>query len=228
MPIDIRLPSDPAVLPPPRTRSARVVGALVVAAPVALGLAVLIHPHDTSDAAATLERIAGDDRLRWTFAHVLEPFSWLFLSLILLLAARVGTTRGRRLIQAGAAMAAVGAAATALIVYSHGEAYRFMTLPDVQRAAMEPLYVHFHEGVPLAGVLALLFRPGMLVLGIGLFRSRAVPRWAAALVALTPVLMVPAAQASPAVAAVLVGLPLAAGLAGSRRAISAAAARAAR
>lgn len=125
-------------------------------------------------------------------------------------------------------MAAVGAAATALIVYSHGEAYRFMTSADVDRAAMEPLYAHFHDGVPLAGVLAFLFRPGMLILGIGLFRSRAVPPWAAALVALTPVLMVPAAQAPPAVAAVVVGLPLAAALAGSRRAIAAAAVRAAR
>jgi hypothetical protein len=228
MSTDTRIPSDSPTSGPSQPRTARLITRLAVAAPVALSAAVFIHPHDTSDAAATLQRIAGDDRARWTAAHLLEPFSWLLLALVLLAAARVATTKGRRLIQVGAVVAAAGAAATALVVYSHGEAYRFMTEPGMNAAAMEELYVRFYDGIPLAGLFSALFRPGMLLLGIGFFRSRVVPAWAAALVALTPLVMLPLAQAPPAVGAVAIGVPLVAGLAGCARAIGAAAAGATR
>lgn len=212
----------------PRQRrpwAARLVAGLVVAAPTALATAVLLHPNDTTDAADTLGRIADAERARWIAVHLLEPVAWLALAAVLLLAATIRVGRARWPVRVGALMAAAGAVGAALIVYGHGEAYRFMTEPGMDLAAMEPLYDHFNDDVPMAAVFAGLFQPGMLVLGIGLWRARAVPRWAAALIALTPVTMLVTAGAAPAVGAIVIGLPMIAGLAGSARTIAQAADR---
>ena len=201
------------------SKTTRRIARLSVAAPAALATAVLLHPHDTEDAHATLERIAGEDRGRWVLAHLLEPAAWIGLALVLLLVARLGRQHGRRLVQAGATMAAIGATAIASLVYSHGEAYLFMTEPGMDRTAMERLYSHSHDAMPLAGPLALLFQLGLILLGVGLLRSRLVPRWAGALLAVTPIVMLASGGAPPAIGAVVLGVPMVAGFAGCAKAI---------
>lgn len=191
--------------------------ALPVVPAVLLVVAVGLHPSDTPDAAATLARIAGPDRGRWAMVHLLEPAAWLLLAAVVLAAGRIPAAKGRALVRAGGVLGSVGAAAIALIVYSHGEAYLLMTGPGIERMAMEHLYSRFYEGMPLVGPLGLAFWVGMLVLGIGLYRSGSVPRWAAVLLALTPVVNF----AGESLPAVLIGLPLVGGLAGCRRAIAA-------
>jgi type IV secretory pathway VirB2 component (pilin) len=202
-----------------RSHAAFAVTALAIAAPLALTTAVAIHPADTSDAAATLGRIATGDRVRWTVAHLLEPFAWLVLALVLLLAARLGTGKGTRLVQAGGVLGAIGASATALIVYGHGEAYLQMTAGGIDLETMEPLYDRFYEAMPLAAPVAMFFRLGLVLLGVGLFLTKAVPRWAAALITLVPIIMGAVATAPAVVTAVVVGITLVTGMAGCARAI---------
>lgn len=208
-----------------RSRAASGVVALVVGAPLALATAIAIHPQDTSDAAATLARVAGGDRVRWTVAHLLEPLAWLLVALVLLLAARLGSGKGKRLVQAGGVLGAIGAAASALIVYGHGEAYLHMTAEGMNLQTMEPLYHRFYEAMPIAGPLAMLFRVGLLLLGAGLFRTKAVPRWAAVLIGLVPLVMGSVATAPMVVTAAVAGGALVAGLAGAAPAIRASIAR---
>lgn len=192
---------------------------LVAAAPAALAAAVMLHPHDTADAAATLAKVGGDDRLRWSLAHVAEPVAWLAMAVAFgAIAHRLGRGPSGRLIRAGAWLGAVGAAAIALVVYSHGEAYLFMTERGIDVAAMHGLYEQYYEGTPLIGPLALAFQLGMAVLGVGLFRSPAVPRWAGIAVVLTPLLMLAAGGAAPAVSGLIIGIPLVAAFAAVDRA----------
>lgn len=212
---------DSARQVPATSRAGRRIARLAVAAPVALVVSVMLHPNDTTDAADTLGRVAGEDRTRWILAHLLEPISWLLLAVVLLIATRVGKDAGRRLIQAGGYLGAAGAAAIALIVYSHGEFYLFMTEPGMDRAAMEQLYAHAQSAMPLVAPFAGAFQAAMLFLGIGLFKSRAVPRWAAVAFCAVPLAITPD-DAAPWVAAIVIGIPLIAGLAGSARAIGAA------
>jgi hypothetical protein len=203
---------EPEEEPASPTGSARLLAALPVVPAVTLLVAVALHPRDTADAAATLARIAGPDRGRWILVHLLEPFSWLLLGVVAVMATHISS---HALVKLGGWLAALGAVSIALIVYSHGEAYLFMTSPGIDLAAMEELYGRFYKGMPLVGPVGLAFWLGMLVLGVGLYRSKAVPRWAAVLLALTPVVNF-AGQSLPAV---LIGLPLVGGLWGSRHAL---------
>lgn len=196
------------------------VGAIfAVAAPLALAAAIALHPLDSSNAAESLARVADVDRARWATIHLLEPAAWLLVSLVLVAASRLGDGPGRSLIRAGGVLGAIGAASTALIVYAHGEAILFMTGNGMDRAAMESLYSHYHDAMPLAGPLGLTLHLGLFLLGVGLYRTRAVPRWASVALAVVPFTLM-ATGAAPAVITALVGAgPLVVGLAGAARAI---------
>jgi hypothetical protein len=195
-------------------------GAIVaVAAPLALAAAIALHPHDSSNAVESLARVADADRARWAIIHLLEPAAWLLVSLVLVAASRLGAGPGRALVRVGGVLAAIGAAASALIVYGHGEAILFMTGDGMDGPAMESLYEHYHDAMPLAGPLGLAFQLGLVVLGAGLYRSRAVPRWAAMALAVVPFGLMGSAEAPALVTAVVGAGPLVVGLAGSARAI---------
>ncbi len=220
----VTAPSFPVPAAPARRWSReRILTALVAAAPVLLTAAVFIHPNDTDDARESLARIADDDRARWILAHLLEPFSLLTLAVVLALVGWAATGRGRTVTRVGGSLAAVGAVSMALIVYAHGEAYRFMTEDESDLASMERLYDRFYDGMPMVGPLALLFMVGMVVLGAGLFWTRLVPVWAAIAIAVSPVLMVLVGDAASAqVSALVVGIPMIVGLAGSAKPVAAA------
>jgi hypothetical protein len=198
-------------------RHGRLRSILPVVPAVTLVLAVALHPRDTPEGAATLARIAGGDRVRWMVVHLLEPASWLLLGAVAFVASRIAAEKGRSLITMGGALAGLGAVSIALIVYSHGEAYLFMSSPGIDLSAMEKLYDRYYHGMPLVGPLGLAFWLGMMVLGIGLYRSGVVPRWAAILLALAPAVNF----AGKALPAVVIGLPLVGGLAGCRHAVAA-------
>lgn len=182
-------------------RSARALAVTAVVAPLALGAAVLVHPADTTDAAASLARIAGDDRVWWVLTHLVEPAAWIALAVVFLAVRRLPATHGGLPLRAGATLAALGSAATSMIVYAHGEAYLHMTAEGVDTGAMEALYTRFQEEMPLVGPLSVAFQLGLVLLGVGIFRSRLAPRWAAVLFALTPAVIGAMSEASsPAVA----------------------------
>ena len=197
---------------PRRSRLGKALAIAALAAPLALGAAIALHPEDTTDAADTLGRIAGDDRARWALAHVLEPAAWVALAVVFLGIRALPLGRGRLPVRVGASLAAVGATAISMIVYAHGEAYLHMSAEGIDTGTMHDLYTRFQEEMPLVAPLSVGFQLGLLVLGVGLFRSRLVPRWAAGAVALTPAVMA-ALSTAPVTVTALGVLPLAAALA---------------
>jgi hypothetical protein len=192
MTIDIS-PEHPSaatgIAAPRERRGSRLLAAAVIAAPLAVATAVTIHPADTGGAARTLARLAGEDRVMWTIAHVLETYGWLFVGTTLLLALpRLAPDRGRRLVVTGAVLAFIGYASLAFVVYGHGEAYLVMSGEGMDPSAMTPVFEQYQDGMPLAAIPSLLARIGVLLAGIGLLFGRRLPYWVAALVTISPLL----------------------------------------
>lgn len=158
---------------------------LLVAGPVLLATAVVLHPDDTHGAVRTLASIEGGDRARWIAMHLLEPFTWLLIGITLLFALpRLAPGKGRRLAATAGVLAAIGATAIGFIVYSHGEAFVYMTNTHISHATLSPLFDQYEKtGFPLAAIPSLAYRLALVFGGIGLFRARTVPRWAAVLLA---------------------------------------------
>ena len=183
---------------------------LFVAAPALLATAVLLHPDDTHGAGRTLADIAGDDRGRWIAAHLLEPFSWLLLGVVLLFTLpRLAPGRGRRLAAPAGILGVIGAVAIGFIVYAHGEAFVFMTNTHISHHTLAPLFDQFEDkGMPLAAIPSLGYRLGVLLGGIGLFRARTIPRWAAVLLSVSAVTLSAGSGAPLAVSVVLAIGPL--------------------
>jgi len=204
-----------------RTRAggSPILAKLFLAAPVLLGTAVAIHPDDTHGSVHTLAHIAGDDRGRWIAAHLLEPFSWLLLGVVLLFTLpRLAPGRGRRLAVPAAVLGIIGAVAIGFIVYAHGEAFVFMTNTHIDHHTLQPLFDQFEEkGFPLAAIPSLGYRLGVLLGGIGLFRARTVPRWAAVLLSVSAVTLSAGSGAPvPVMIALAVGPMLAVAIASYR------------
>ncbi len=101
-------------------------------------------PIDSSDATAAW-LASPVTTARWLIAHLIEPLAWLLLALVLLATARLGAERGRRLIRVGALASAARAAASALVGYSHGEAFWSMTEWGLDQTAMEQLYSRYQQ-----------------------------------------------------------------------------------
>jgi hypothetical protein len=128
---------------------------------------------------------------------------------------RLARPRAWRLALAGGTLAFAGWLAALLLFCGLDLVdYHAARLPD--RAAGIAL-AHAVENDPAAGVLLAVFllgtAAGMLILGIALWRSRAVPRWAAALVSLGPIVSIPLHEVDGALTALAQG-GLAVGLAG--------------
>lgn len=216
----VTAPFPSPAAPTRRWSSTQLLTTVIAAAPVLLTAAVFFHPEDTDDATESLAHIA-DDRTRWIVAHLLEPFSLLLLAVVVALVGWAATGRGRLITRVGGSLAAVGAVSMALIVYAHGEAIRFMTEKESDLTAMERLYDRFYDGMPMVGPIAMLFMVGMFLLGIGLFWTKLVPAWAAAAVAVSPILMLLLGDStSPQVAALVIGIPMIVGLAAAAKPVA--------
>lgn len=212
------VPAPEVAVPAPR-RPGRSLPVLAVAGPVGLAVSILLHPLDSADAGASLARIAGDDRARWMLVHLLEPAAWLVLGAVLFRLWSRAAGRGRRLVRAGSVLAGMGASALALVVYAHGEGYLAMTTPGMDRPAMATLYTYWQDAIPLAAPFIPAYQVGLLLLAVGLLRSRAVPRWAGIALLLAPFAQVVVGGADPGatVIAVFGAGPLVAGMAGVAR-----------
>ena len=159
---------------------------LVAVAPVLRMFGIVFHPHDTADAVATIAHVDAVS-VQWALVHLLEPYGMLLLGVAGFVLLRLAPTRGRRVATAGAVLFGVGCAALAMVVYSHGEAYLFMTHPSVDAGDVTDLYRRFDSGVPLGAPFIPAFNLGALLLGIGLFRAGTVSRVAAAVFAVSTV-----------------------------------------
>lgn len=168
----------------PTTFHRTVAGAAMIVAPLTFVLAEILHGRFQSDAGKQLDVIAANTG-RWYAAHVL-----VLTSLVLALPAFIGVVhlveRKRPLLGNLGLIAFVpGSVALAALVGMELVAWQ-MAQPDADRAAMVALWESVAENagiVPLI-LVALLFPIAWLLVGIGLFVARSVPRWSAALVGL--------------------------------------------
>ncbi len=184
---------DPAVATAPTAPAGRGSGplaVLTVAAPLLLGACIAVHPDDTGGVERTLTAVGGDDAVLWAAVHLLEPAAWALMGITLLLALpRMAGRRGRGLLTTAGVLSAIGFTALALLVYAHGEAFRFMAATDVDPVVYDALFEQFEVAMPLAALPSLLGRIGLLLGTIGLVRARTVPLWAALPLVLPAVLL---------------------------------------
>lgn len=126
----------------------------------------------------------------WLAGHVCMAVGGILLLLGLTAVPSLVRGRGRRVVTIGAGLSAVGAVSTALGDFAHGT-LAYVLVGDVSAEASLKLQDEFFTHPLLAAVTmpGLLLPVGMLVLGLGLLQSRAVPAPAAALVMMAPILV---------------------------------------
>lgn len=174
-----------AKLSDPRGFRKIVAGVCMIAAPALLVVAEIIHPREHSDEAKWLAEVsANTGRQYW--AHLLA-----LLALALALPAILGVMhmlKARRpaLGHVGAGLALFGVVSLAAVVGTEFVVWQAAKAPGTDTAAMTSLIGRIIDsrGMLLLYLLALMLPLGLLVLGIGLYLSRAAASWEAALVAI--------------------------------------------
>jgi uncharacterized membrane protein YhaH (DUF805 family) len=168
----------------PTTFRRTVRGASMIAAPLILVIAEVLHAHLEEDPSAYLSAIA-ENTGRWYAAHVLVLVS-LVLALPAFLGIRHLVESRRPALGSLASIAFVpGLIALAALVGMELVAWQ-MAQPGVDRAQMITLWKNTSQSAGIVPIIfvALLFSLAWLLAGIGLYVSRLCPRWAAALIAL--------------------------------------------
>jgi hypothetical protein len=163
----------------------RVAGAAMIAAPLVIVVAEVLHARFEMDAGKQLAAVA-EDTGRWYAAHLL-----VLVALALAVPAFLGLARmvrQRRPVLAHVGLilfvpglvALAAAAGTELVLWQ-------MAQPESDRAEMVALAERVWEGEGLAPIFAvvLLFPVAWFMIGIGLHLARAVPAWSAALIAVS-------------------------------------------
>ena len=169
----------------PVTFRRRIAGGAMVIAPLVVVVAEVMHARFEMDAAEQLAAVA-EHTGRWYVAHLL-----VLLALALAVPAFFGLARILRprrpalahlalLLFVPGVVALAAAAGTELVLWQ-------MAQSEAARPEMVALAERVYEGEGLAPIfVALLFFPlAWLVVGIGLYVSRAVPAWSAALIAVS-------------------------------------------
>ena len=167
----------------PRSFRRQVAGAAMIVAPPVFVIAELLHAKFQTEPAKQLAAVA-DNTGRWYAAHVL-----VLLSLALAVPAFFGLVhmlrRGRAAFgHLGLVAFTPGVVAVAAIVGMELVLWQ-MAQPNANRDEMVALAERINEsaGTAVVFLVALLFPLAWLLVGIGLYLARTVPRWAAVLIA---------------------------------------------
>ena len=161
-----------------------VIGASMIVAPLVFIAAELLHAHFETEPSAYLDAIAANPD-RWYGAHML-----VLLGLALMLPAIVGValivrSSDPRLGTGSVSLAILGTVALAALVGMELVAWQ-LAQSEIARAEMIALWENTAENeaiFPLV-IVALLLPVGWLLVGVGLYRGRAVSRWSAVLIGL--------------------------------------------
>lgn len=169
--------SRPTRLLPP---AAVALGAVGAATGMALHLGAM--PEDVRMVIA----IAEDPR--WLTTHLLLGFGFALLAFGLASSLFLLRGRGAKLTGVGAVFSALGALVMSFSDLTHG-AVGFALGTHVTPATSMEIHMAYFEHPAILGMNTgpLLLPLGMILLGAGLLRSRAVPRWMAVVVMLAPV-----------------------------------------
>jgi hypothetical protein len=162
-----------------------VAGFCLIVAPAVLLFGALIHPQG-KDAAAAHLAVVGEDPGRYALAHALLLLGLaLFLPVVLALMHLLrdhGTTFGHL----GGGFAMIGLFGAAAVVAVDGIAVSQMGQPGASIQEMSALLDRIKESPGLRGVAVVAgvgLMLGMVLLAMGLWRTRAAQPWMAALVA---------------------------------------------
>jgi hypothetical protein len=155
-------------------------GACATAAGLALHLGAM--PEDERLAQA----IADDPQ--WAVSHVLLGIGFALVAIGLTHAVALARGRGAALTGVGALLAGLGAVLMSLSDIAHG-AVGLALRGQVDAPQSLDIHLAYFEqpAVMTLNLGPMLLTLGLLVLGVGLLRSRTVPRWAGAAVLLTPI-----------------------------------------
>ena len=169
------------------------IGVSMILAPLLLGVGFAIHPTQSASGAEQLRVIAATPG-RWDLAHGL-----ILVSLVLFIPAVVGIMgflqqRGAWLGLIGGTFVAIGVVFFAAWVGAEGfVSSALASLPANQQAALAPA---MHAIIVPRGALSFvattsfLLIAGLLVLAIGLFAARSVPRWMSVAMAVGVLLLI--------------------------------------
>jgi hypothetical protein len=158
--------------------------AIVVGAVVA-GTGMALHIGATPEDERLAIAIAEDSL--WLTTHLLLGFGFVLLAFGLANSLFVLRGRGARLTGVGAVVGALGALVMSFSDLTHG-AVGFALGTHVTPATSMEIHMAYFEHPAILGMNTgpLLLPLGMILLGAGLLRSRAVPRWMPVVVMLTP------------------------------------------
>lgn len=173
----------------PSTGARRGPAAALAGGALLAGVALSMHLRGGVDDVAFVRRVE-DAPQAWLTGHVLMAVGGLLLLIGLLAVPSLVRGRGRRVVLVGTTLSAVGAAATALGDFAHG-ALAYVLIGDVSAEESLAIQEQFFTQPLLAAAAmpGMLLPLGLLVIACGLLLSRAVPRSAAVLVLVAPVMV---------------------------------------
>jgi hypothetical protein len=152
-------------------------GTALIAGPACAVLGTALHPARRADEAEHLAAVAANLD-RWYAAHVLFMVGLLFAVPSILALARIST--GERIAQLGAVLAFVGVIAVTPVIGWEFVIWE-MAKPERDTAEMVALLerVNTSPGLLVFGIVSIALPLGFVALGLGLWRTRAVPAWQA-------------------------------------------------
>lgn len=215
--------SHPIGSPPPSTidrlrryggPAALVVGSVLTVAGMALHVA-----GDGSAPDETLVRTIEASLGQWLASHLLLASGMALVAGGATAAFRVARGRGATLTAVGAVAASVGAALMSLGDLAHGAlAYALAGHVDATTSlAIQEAYF-LHPAIAVTSSAGMLLPLGVLILGVALLRSCIVPRWAAVVLLVSPIVISLGFASGPRM--LLLGLPFVAGMTVLARAIA--------
>jgi hypothetical protein len=169
-------------------------------------IAMALHQSGADDSNAAAE-LAANHPSQWIAAHLLLTVGWAVLGIGIASVIRLARARGATLTVLGTAVATLGAGLMSLADVTHGVVQYALggQLPTDQSVAIQTAYFH-HPIIGIMMMAGMLLPAGLIVLGIGLLQSRAVPVWAAVLLIASPIAIQAAGAAG--VWETVAGIPL--------------------
>lgn len=160
-------------------------GAVLTVAGMALHVA-----GDGSEADVEFVETVAAHSTQWLVSHLLLAVGFALVAGGAVTAFRMARGRGGALTAVGAGVMALGGLLMSLGDLAHGVlGYALSGHVDPETSLEIQEAYFFHPAVAVMSFGGLLLPFGVVVLGIALLRSRAVPRWAAAVLIISPVLI---------------------------------------
>jgi hypothetical protein len=178
--------------PSPIDRLRRHAGPVALAAGSVLTIAgMALHVEgDGSEADVEFVRTVEAQSTQWLASHLLLAAGMALMAGGAVAVFRMARGRGAALTAVGAGAMAVGGVLMSLGDLAHGAlAYALSGHVDPATSLEIQESYFFHPAVAVISFGGMLLPLGVVVLGIALLRSRAVPRWAAVVLMISPILI---------------------------------------